>query len=137
MNGARPSDDGRSVVSSVDAWKAALRVALRDALRARQPDAVAVMRSTLAAIENAEAADPGAAPAVEPGVIAGGVAGLGAGDVARRQLTPQDVAAVVERELAELRDAAASYLTLGRADEAAALRAKLAALERLRSSMGG
>ncbi len=119
---------------SVEQWKAALRGALREAMRARQPDAVAVLRSTLAAIDNAEAADASAGPKVQDGVIAGGVAGLGAGEVARRALGAAEVLAVVERELSELRAAAASYEALGRADEAATLRAKLAALERLHSS---
>ncbi|MBL8953024.1 MAG: hypothetical protein JNK82_19760 [Myxococcaceae bacterium] len=121
-------------MKTVDGWKSALRAALKEAMRARQPQVVAVMRETLAAIDNAEAADLTAAPAVQQGVIAGGVAGLGAGEVQRRSLTPEAVEAIVARELAELRAAAASYEGLGRGDEAAALRSKAEALERLHSS---
>lgn len=50
-------------------------------MRERQADAVAALRETLAAIDNAEAIDASAAPPVQHGVIAGGVAGLGAGEV--------------------------------------------------------
>jgi hypothetical protein len=65
-------------VRSIEEWKSVLRAALRDALRTRQAPAVAVLRETLAAIDNAEAADSSAAPPVQHGVIAGGVPGLGA-----------------------------------------------------------
>jgi uncharacterized protein YqeY len=112
-------------VKSVEEWKSVLRAALREALRTRQAHAVAVIRETLAAIDNAEAADASAAPSVQHGVIAGGVAGLGAGEVPRRVLSAEAVTAIVEREIRELRDAAATYSDLGRHDEASTLRLKL------------
>src|SRR4051794_40920127 len=99
---------------SVEEWRRVLRAALGVALRTRQAHAVAVIRETLAAIDNAEAAEPGAAPPVQQGVIAGGVAGLGAGEVPRRVLSAAAVTAVVERELQERRDAATTYSTLGK-----------------------
>jgi hypothetical protein len=86
-------------VRSVDEWKGALREALREARRARRAHAVAVIRETLAAIDNAEAAEPDAAPPVQHGVIAGGVPGLGAGEVPRRVLSAEAVTAIVEREI--------------------------------------
>jgi uncharacterized protein YqeY len=110
------------MVPDVGEWKRVLRAALRDALRARQAPVVAVLRETLAAIDDAEAADPSAAPPVQPGVIAGGVAGLGGGEVARRALAPQAVTAIIEREIQERRDAAATYAALGREEEARTLR---------------
>jgi uncharacterized protein len=114
---------------TVEAWKRVLRDALRDAQRARRALAVAVLRETLAAIDNAEAADSSAAPPVqEHGVIAGGVAGLGAGEVARRVLSAQEVTALIEREIQERQAAAATYEALGRAEEATALRAQIEAL---------
>jgi uncharacterized protein len=106
---------------SVDEWKLALREALHEALRTRQAHAVAVLRETLAALDNAEAADTSAAPPVQHGVIAGGVAGLGAGEVPRRLLSAEEVTAIVEHELQERRDAAATYSALGRHDEASEL----------------
>jgi len=109
-------------VRSVEEWKRVLREALRDALRARQTHAVAVLRETLAAIDNAEAADTSAAPPVQHGVIAGGVPGLGAGEVPRRVLGAEAVAAIVAREIEERRAAAATYEAMGRRDEASALR---------------
>lgn len=117
---------------TVEEWKRVMRDALREALRTRQPHAVAVLRETLAAIDNAEAADTSAAPPVQHGVIAGGVAGLGAGEVPRRELTAEDVTAIVDREIQERRDAAASYAALGRHDEASALRLQLDVLTALR-----
>jgi uncharacterized protein YqeY len=107
---------------SVDDWRAALRAALREALRHREADEVAVLRETLAAIDNAEAVDASAAPPVQPGVIAGGVAGLGAGEVPRRSLSPGEVAAIIEREIQERRQAASTYTACGREDAAATLR---------------
>lgn len=71
----------------------------------QEPDVVSVLRETLGAIDNAEAADASAAPSVQAGVIAGGVSGLGAGEVPRKVLTPEEVHAIVEREVQERRDA--------------------------------
>ena len=112
-------------MKTVAEWRARLREALREAQRARQPHAVSVLRDTLAAIDNAEAADLSAAPLAQPGVIAGGVSGLGAGEVARRVLSAEEVAAVIERELHERRDAAATWTRLGRHEEAGVLTAQL------------
>ena len=116
---------------TVDEWKTVLRDALRAATRARNLDAVGVLRETLAAIDNAEAADPSAAPPVGHGAFANSAEGLGAGEVARRVLSPADVAALVDRELAERRAAAAQYAGLGRHDDAARLQRQIDELERL------
>jgi uncharacterized protein YqeY len=117
---------------SVEAWKQALRQALTAAMRAREPAKVAVLRETLAAIDNAEAAETSAAPAVQAGVIAGGVAGLGAGEVARKTLSPEEVDRVVQRELNERHEGAQTLEGLGKSAEAAALRAQAEVLETLR-----
>jgi uncharacterized protein YqeY len=111
----------RTDMTTVDTWKQLLRDALKAALRARQPDVVAVLRETLAAFDNAEAADLSSAPPVQDGVIAGGVAGLGAGEVQRRTLSAAEATAIVEREIEERRDAAATYTAAGRHDEATRL----------------
>jgi uncharacterized protein YqeY len=120
-----------SRMRTVGEWKSALRAALKEALRERDSSSVSMYRETLAAIDNAEAPDLRHAPAATSLAIAGAVVGLGAGDIPRLALSPEDVAAIVQRELRERRDAAASYDTLGRAEEAATLRGqadRLAAL---------
>jgi hypothetical protein len=123
---------GTMTTRAVGEWKSVLRVALRAAQVARQPEAVAAFRETLAALDNAEAAEPGAAPPIEPGVIAGGVAGLGAGEVPRRALSPAEATDIVAREIEERRRAAATYAGLGRAAEAATLQRQADALVALR-----
>ena len=116
---------------TVEDWKLLLRAALRDALRTRDPQSVSLIRETLAAIENAEAPDLSLAPMAQSRVVAGAVDGLGAGDIPRRELSPNDVTTIVERELRERREAAASYVALGRQDEAAALTRQADVLEAL------
>lgn len=116
---------------TVDNWKALLRAALRDAQRARDAHVVGVIRETLAAIENAEAVDVTSAPPGQSAAIAGAVDGLGAGEMPRRELGPQEVAAIIERELRERREAATSYASLGRAEEAGVLRHQADVLESL------
>jgi uncharacterized protein YqeY len=119
---------GRPVMRGVDEWREVLRAALREAMRKHQTKAVAVLRETLAAIDNAEAVDASAAPPVQHGVIAGGVAGLGAGEVPRRRLSADEATAIVEREIQDRRNAATAYESLGRDQEAAVLRFQVGVL---------
>ena len=118
-------------MKTADDWRTTLRAALKVSMRSRQSDTVAALRETLAAIDNAEAVAQSAAPAVQQGVIAGGVAGLGAGEVPRRALSPEEVQAVIDRELNERRAAAAAYAALGRHDEAERLNRQLEVLAAL------
>jgi len=111
--------------------EAALRAALQEALRARDTVALAALRSTLGAIDNARAADPSLRPAAEQGAIAGGVRGLGAGEVARVELTETALRAVVAAEIEGRMTAAEQYDGLGRAEDAARLRAEAAILRGL------
>jgi uncharacterized protein YqeY len=89
----------------------------------------------LAATDNAEAADPSAAPPAEAGPIAGAVAGLGAGEVPRRQLGTDDVALIVEREIGERCEAATTFASLGRGDDARRLGRQVEILRSLRESV--
>ena len=116
---------------TVEAWKLVLRAALRDALRAKDTTSLSVIRETLAAIDNAEAADLSQAPVTRSEVIAGAADGLGAGDIARRELGPDEVTTIIEREMQERRDSAASYASLGRPGEAATLVRQAEVLQRL------
>ena len=95
-----------------------LRVALRDAMVARDRSTTSVLRSALAAIDNASAV-----PTTDRGLaIEEAAVGVGASYVARRQLDRAGVQAVIESEIADLEAAAHRYEDLGRSDEAAELR---------------
>ena len=114
-----------ALMRTVDEWKATLRAALKDALRTRNAPASAVLRETLAAIDNAEAPDLSVAPDAVGGVIAGSVEGLGSSEVSRLLLSPEAVEALIQRELQERREAVALYMRLGKHDEASALQAQV------------
>lgn len=98
-----------------------LRAAVPAAMKSRDRRALAVLRSALAAIDNAEAVEIGD---VRAGAIEASPVGLGAAEVARRELTAAEVAAIVRGEIAERRAAALGYEAAGRADKAAELAAE-------------
>jgi len=103
-----------------------LRLALREALRARDTVAVSALRSALAAIGNAEAVDPGPAAAATAGnpYVAGAVAGPGAGEARRRSLSAADIDQIVRAEIGEREAAAREYEHRGRPDQAGRLRSE-------------
>jgi uncharacterized protein YqeY len=88
-------------------------------MKARDRTAVGVLRSTLAAIENAEAVVPAETKglAIEQSPI-----GAGAAEAPRRELTDDDVERIVRNEIADRESAAAGYESTGRSDRASALR---------------
>ncbi|HET7339264.1 MAG TPA: GatB/YqeY domain-containing protein [Candidatus Dormibacteraeota bacterium] len=98
-----------------------LRAALTLAIRERNADAAAALKSALAAIANAEAV-----PAPHSSVPR---VGLGAGEAARRHLSEDDVLQIIRNEIAERRSAGTEYERLGRTDAAGRLRAEADALE--------
>lgn len=98
-----------------------LRDALTAAMKTRDRTAVAALRATLAAIDNAEAVRPGGDPAGSLAIEHTAV-GVGVADVARRVLTPGDVERIVRDEIAEREDAAAGYDRVGRPERAGQLR---------------
>jgi hypothetical protein len=95
-----------------------LQVALTSAMAARDRPVVSVLRTTLAAIANAEAVDP-TGPTRPVGLR---------DDVERRHLDEEDVRAIVRREREELRSAADELARVGRPDRAEALRAQAAVI---------
>lgn len=101
-----------------------LELALREALRARDPLARSVLRSALSAIDNASAVAPGPAPAAAASgpYFAGTVAGLGAGDTGRRRLSEAEIEDIVRAEIAGRQAAAQTYGQTGHRDQAARLR---------------
>ena len=109
---------------SADEVRSRLRRSLGVAMKAHDPIAIAAVRSALAAIDNAEAAELSDAPAIQPGVIAGGVAGLGAGEVPRRVLSGGQVAEILLARIAEWRTAADDYERSGHQDQSTRLRAE-------------
>jgi uncharacterized protein YqeY len=100
-----------------------LTMALRAAMKARDPGTTAALRSTLAALDNAQAVESDLAP-VEHEHFAGTAGGLGAGEAPRKALDEAQERAIVAREAQERRDAADDYERHGRDDEAARLRAE-------------
>lgn len=110
-----------------------MRAALTAALRARDPVAVAALRSALSALANATAVPAPSSPGVSGDAhFAGSVVGLGAAEVARRELTPAEAAAVVRAEVDERLTAAAHYPPAA-ADR---LRAEAAVLQRYAMAVG-
>ena len=116
--------------------RARMRRGLVVAMKARDQQAVAALRSTLARIDNAEAVDADgldaealdAEPALYSGeghpAVAGGVLGVGAADVDRRVLTPEEMAAIVRDDVEEREIAAEVLERVGRPDHAERLRAQ-------------
>ena len=104
-----------------------LRTALRDrlkvAMRERDRQLVGGLRSVLAALENAEAVpveqDGGTVATSEH--VAGAAVGVGAGETRRRQLSQEEERGLVEREVAELRESAATLTEVGQDERSAEL----------------
>jgi uncharacterized protein len=94
-------------------------------MRSRDPVALAALRSTLSAIDNAEAV--GGAP-VRGLAIERSPVGVGAAEVARRILTPEQVEEIVRVEIAEREAAAGEYERADRSERAGQLRAEAAVL---------
>jgi uncharacterized protein len=100
--------------------RARLQADLLPALKAGDDARVGVLRTTLAALSNAEAVDDSRSlPA----------AGAFATDVARRRLSEPEVVEVVTGARDELRSLAAEMHAIGQADEGAGLDARAAILD--------
>jgi uncharacterized protein len=105
-----------------------LRQALVVAMKGRDSLAIAALRTTLGAIDNAEAVDIPERPIPMGGPIAGAVVGHGAGEAPRREISDRQIRALVEGEVADRESAAGDYEGLGRHGEATRLRAESAVL---------
>ena len=100
-----------------------MRAALPVAMKARDTVAVAALRATLGAIDNAEAVERPAG-AERGQAIEQSALGAGAAEADRRVLTDADVAGIVRHAVAEREDAARGYDEAGRPDRARRLRAE-------------
>jgi len=104
-----------------------MSAALPDAIRSRDRTAVAALRSTLAALANAEAVgvggrdDPSATGSEH---VAAAAAGVGAAEVSRRVLAEAEVVSLVRAEVEERLESAGVYDLHGQADRAERLRAE-------------
>ena len=112
--------------------QARLRADLLTARKARDTTATAVLRSTLAAIANAEAlpvTEIASSSASAHGPIAGAAIGLGTTEAARRDLSDEDVREIISAEQTERRAAAADLESHGAGEKAEQLRAEAELLE--------
>jgi uncharacterized protein YqeY len=103
--------------------RARIRADLRTAIAERDAVRVSMLRTTLAALSNAEAVDPADVPA-------------GITEAPRRELDSAAIRTVLEAEHAEAIDAAALLARVGRRAEANELRANAAELLRYLDAAG-
>jgi hypothetical protein len=109
--------------------RAALRLGLTAALKARDRDALAALRTAIAAIDNAEAVPaPDAALPTTSAHIAGARSGLGSAEAARRELSASELRDILRGQISEHTREADRYDTLGQADSAERLRRQAHAL---------
>jgi uncharacterized protein YqeY len=97
-----------------------LRADLKAAMLGKDREHAALLRTLIAAIDNAEAVEATAEQQTESFRKLGDPSG----EVARRVLTAADIAAVLEREAASQLEAAAQYRAGGNEAEAAKLEAE-------------
>jgi uncharacterized protein len=120
-------------MQSDDDLRAHLRRQLRAAVRGRDRIAVGALRDAIAALDNAEAVEPGETVTIVSEFVAGGAVGLGAAEAERRVLDAEAQSAIVKAEVESRLAAAATYEEHGQSSRAADLRVSadvlLAALE--------
>jgi uncharacterized protein len=88
-------------------------------MKGRDSTAIAALRTTLGAIDDAEAVDTPERPMTTGGSIGGSVVGLGAGEAPRRELSEGQIRDIVQGEVADRESAAADFERLGRHEAAA------------------
>jgi uncharacterized protein YqeY len=118
------------MTSSADemSTRAKLRRALTAAMKERDAATVSVLRTSISAIDNAEAVAMPERPRSRSGPIPGAVTGHGARDVARREWSEGEITTVLVGERADRVALAAQYQDLGRHEDAARLRHEAAIL---------
>ena len=112
-----------------------LRRDLTAAMKARQREELATIRTLIAAIDNAEAVgvgSPASPTSASSGDFAGAIAGFGSGDVPRRELNETDLDELLDAEITDRRAQAEEFEALGRPDEALRLRDQAALIKRYR-----
>ena len=111
-----------------ETWRTVLRASLLAARKKRDSTRATALRSVLSAIDNAETPDTVVVHARASGVVAGAVAGPGATEVARRELSEEQIRDLVRSEIDERRIAADQFTAGGQGERADMLRAEVAVL---------
>ncbi len=107
-----------------------LRDALTTAIKARDRVAASALRSTLAAIDNAEAVDRPAS--MDRNLSLGQIPiGVGAAEVARRVLAERQVEQIVRAELADRHAAVRGYEQAGQGEHASRLRREISVISQV------
>jgi uncharacterized protein YqeY len=116
-------EPGSWQATDAETLRAALRRGLTTALKARESDAVAALRTAIAAIDNAEAvAGPDVSVPVTNARIAGARTGVGSTEAVRRQLDGSQLRAILRDQIVEHTREADRYDALGQAEAAQRLR---------------
>jgi uncharacterized protein YqeY len=112
------------------ALRTALRAGLTAALKARDADALAALRTAIAAIDNAEAVPAtDTRPLPASAHVAGARSGPGSTEAARQQLTADELHAILRDQITEHTREADRYQALGQANAAQRLRNQARTLE--------
>lgn len=117
------SEPAAGQAAGAEALRAALRHGLTTALKARDTDALAVLRTAIAAIDNAQAVPaPGPNPPATSTHVAGARSGAGSTEAARRQLGSSELRDILRGQITEHAREADRYDALGQAEAAERLR---------------
>ncbi|BBZ28942.1 hypothetical protein MMAD_32370 [Mycolicibacterium madagascariense] len=109
----------------LDPWilREEVRRDLRTAIKSRQPETISVLRTIIAAIDNAEAIQPEAhMPRSADGTVAHSSPGVGSTEAPRRELAMRDVHAIIRDLLHEYDTQAQQYRSMRQHEAADRLR---------------
>ena len=117
------SEPAPGQAGGAQAFRAALRHGLTTAMKTRDADALAALRTAIAAIDNAQAV-PASGPhhPTTSAHVAGARSGPGSTEAARRQLGSSDLRDILRDQITEYAREADRYDALGQAETAERLR---------------
>jgi hypothetical protein len=118
-------------LTDAQSMRNALRRDLVVAIKARDGDTTAALRTAMAAIDNSEAVDAQSHPAPSGGAhIAGAASGVGSTEEIRRELTASELHAILQDQITEHIDEAERYDALDQAAAARRLRSRADVLKK-------
>jgi uncharacterized protein len=124
-------------VRQADEWRTRLRTALLAARKDRDTARISALRTALGAIDNAETPDGVQVDASASGTIAGAVVGLGTAEVARRELSDEQIRGLLRAEVDERLGAADEFTAGDHAERATRMRTEAAVLTDLLGDVTG